>query len=76
MYSHVFSAGLRGMEANTNLMFSRTALPALTGPVHKGRTTLACAVCGGGSETPAPTVSVDGGKIEADFGDKKIVIEL
>ncbi len=70
-------AGLRGMEANTNLVFSRTAVPALTGPVHRGETVLGCAVfCGEGEASPAPALTVEGGKITVDFGGKKVVIEL
>ncbi|MGN1097960.1 MAG: DUF2264 domain-containing protein [Clostridia bacterium] len=40
-------AWLQGMEANTNLIYSRTSMPALGGKIPAGKTILACGVfCG------------------------------
>ena len=70
-------ANLHGMEANTNLMYSRTSLPALTGRINKGETVLACAVfCGEGGESLVPTAFVEDGKIKVTIMNKEIEIKI
>ena len=71
-------AGLNGMEANTNLIYSRTSLPALSGKLGKGETVLACAVfCGEeGDNAPTPSVSVEGGKIKVLIDGREVAIEI
>lgn len=71
------SANLCGMEANTNLIFSRTSLPALSGAVPKGESVLACAVfCGEGGRESVPTVSLDGGRLTVTIEGREVVIDL
>lgn len=70
-------AALQGMEANTNLICSRTALPALTGRISKGTAVLACAVYSGEKELDnIPTAVVDGDMLTVNISGKEIKIKL
>lgn len=68
---------IQGMEANTNLSFSRSSLPALSGRIHSGNTVLACGVyIGTGNGEDVPSVNVEQNKISVCFGDKDVTINI
>lgn len=73
------NAWLNSMEANTNLIYSRTSLPALGGKIHRGRTVLACGVYCGAAENIPPAeaeYSENDSVITAKIGDKKVIINI
>lgn len=70
-------AFVQGMEANTNLEFSRSSLPALAGKILKGESTLACGVfVGRRGEEDIPVLTVDEAQIRVSFKEKEVVINL
>lgn len=73
-------AWLQGMEANTNLIYSRSSVPALGGKIHKGKTVLACGVfCGESTENLSEIrlgCSVDDDMIIVDIDGRNVTIKL
>ncbi len=70
---------LQGMEANTNLIWSRSSVPALGGKIHPGKTVLACGVYCGSDDLKnreSVSVSVSGSAITAKIGAKEVIINL
>lgn len=68
---------LQGMEANTNLLYPRSAVPALDGKINKGATVLACAVfMGRGGSEAVPSVSVEGNTLTVKFKDKELTVKI
>ena len=71
------NAWIQGMEANTNLIWSRTSLPALGGGIEKGRTVLACAVfCGRHGAENIPSVTVSDNKISVNIMGEDVIINI
>lgn len=67
---------------NTNLLYSRTKLPALMGEISKGETWLACAVLGTKTEAESrrewaqcPVYHRNGTRFSVQYGEKEICFE-
>lgn len=67
---------IQGMEANTNLLFSKSSMTALSGKIPVGETVLACGVFLGTESEAVPAVLVSDNTITVKFADKETIINI